>query len=192
MQKSIKGYSNYMVSENGIITNAITGRTLRGTRHNNGYIVVELKADNGERKQLLVHRLVAEAFIPNPDRFPIINHKDENPSNNTATNLEWCSYKYNINYGTAPARRDARLEAFRKSERIKTTARENGKTVMRAIIQMTKDGEIINRYASGKDAAIKTEINHSHILEVCAGKRKSAGGYRWRYEKGRDDLSAFQ
>ena len=53
---------------------------------------------NGKTKQGLLHRLVAEAFIPNPDNLPCINHKDENPLNNRADNLEWCSYKYNNEY----------------------------------------------------------------------------------------------
>ena len=61
------------------------------------YIQVSL-CKNGKIKAFLVHRLVAEAFIPNPDNLPCINHKDENPKNNQAENLEWCTYKYNNEY----------------------------------------------------------------------------------------------
>lgn len=67
----------------------------------NGYLQVVL-CKNGEVKHPLVHRLVAEAFIPNPDNLPQVNHKDENPSNNTIDNLEWCTSLYNINYGGRP------------------------------------------------------------------------------------------
>lgn len=63
----------------------------------NKYIQVRL-CKNGKIKAFLVHRLVAEAFIPNPDNLPCINHKDENPKNNQAENLEWCTYKYNNEY----------------------------------------------------------------------------------------------
>ena len=64
-----------------------------------GYLKVGLWS-NGKVKHHLVHRLVAEAFIPNPNNLPIINHIDENPSNNNVDNLEWCTAKYNMNYGT--------------------------------------------------------------------------------------------
>lgn len=57
---------------------------------------------NGKTKRFSVHRLVAQAFIPNPNNLPIINHKDENPSKNIVDNLEWCDYEYNNNYGTLP------------------------------------------------------------------------------------------
>lgn len=63
-----------------------------------GYKNVNLCKD-GKRKGYLVHRLVAQAFIPNPNNYPVVNHKDENPSNNTVWNLEWCTQEYNINYG---------------------------------------------------------------------------------------------
>ena len=64
-----------------------------------GYMQVCL-CRNGEMKHPLIHRLVAETFLPNPENLPQINHKDENPSNNVLENLEWCSVEYNINYGT--------------------------------------------------------------------------------------------
>ena len=73
---------------------------LKSTLANNGYCQVTLYKDT-KRKKYLVHRLVAEAFIPNPDGLPHINHKDENPENNKADNLEWCTPLYNNKYGTA-------------------------------------------------------------------------------------------
>lgn len=68
-----------------------------------GYPRVSLKKDK-ERKSCLVHRLVAQAFIENPDNLPFVNHKDENRGNSNATNLEWCTQKYNLNYGNARER----------------------------------------------------------------------------------------
>lgn len=68
-----------------------------------GYQRVDLRKEGSHKKEL-VHRLVAMAFLPNPDNLPIVNHKDENPSNNNVDNLEWCTQDYNINYGTCRKR----------------------------------------------------------------------------------------
>jgi hypothetical protein len=77
--------------------------------------MVTICLDNKRRKNLLVHRLVAKAFIPNPKEYPIVNHKDENKSNNHMDNLEWCTYEYNNNYGTARKRaRENREYAYGK------------------------------------------------------------------------------
>lgn len=187
----VKGFPRYIVDKNGIITNVQTGRVVRGRQNSNGYRVVELFYETGKSKQLLLHRIVAEAFIPNPENLPIINHKDENPLNNSAANLEWCTYKYNSNYGSAKEKAKKALAPFRSSERLKEIARRNGKTASRMVDQFTKDGEYVASYPSGKAASTETRINHSHILETCKGKRASAGGFVWTYGRG-DDLSAFQ
>ena len=76
------------------------GKVLKQSKNSSGYYVVNLS-----RKSKLVHRLVAEAFIPNPNNLPIINHKDENPSNNNVDNLEWCTYRYNNMYGDGSVKR---------------------------------------------------------------------------------------
>lgn len=73
------------------------------------YVCVTIKDRNGEYKQKAIHRIIAEVFIPNPHNYPIINHKDENPANNSVENLEWCTYKYNNHYGTAPKKSHAGL-----------------------------------------------------------------------------------
>lgn len=75
------------------------GRILIQNNDGRGYMSVQLCV-NGKIKKYLVHRLVSQAFIPNPDVLPEVNHKDENPENNSVTNLEWCDRKYNVNYGT--------------------------------------------------------------------------------------------
>lgn len=90
-RKVIKGNGNgglYILPE----------RILKPGKGGNGYYLVVLSKD-GKHKNKMIHRLVAEAFIPNPDQLQYINHKDENPANNIVENLEWCTPKYNCNYG---------------------------------------------------------------------------------------------
>lgn len=86
------------------------GRVLKPKYNNRGYLMVSLYK-NGELKNRTVHRIVAEAFIPNPKGFLEINHKDENKSNNEFSNLEWCTREYNNNYGTLIERISKRVRA---------------------------------------------------------------------------------
>lgn len=97
--KNVIGYEGlYEVSNKGNVRNVRRNTLLKLSKTNYGYIQVHLYK-NGIRTGLRVHRLVAEAFIPNPDNLPQVNHKDEDKTNNNVTNLEWCTVKYNTNYG---------------------------------------------------------------------------------------------
>ena len=121
--KDIEGYEGcYQVSNLGRVksldrnvkgnkSNYIrTGKILSPKTHRNGYLVVGLCTDR-KIKMYYIHRLVAQAFLPNLDRLPQVNHKDENKTNNNVENLEWCSAEYNTNYGTA---NDRRCESLKK------------------------------------------------------------------------------
>ena len=101
--KSITGFSNYIISNNGKIKSINynkTGKSKELIPHklSNGYLGVTLYDDTKKPHMLLIHRLVAITFIPNPNNYKIINHIDENRNNNFVDNLEWCDYKYNLNY----------------------------------------------------------------------------------------------
>ena len=97
--KNVIGYEGlYEVSNIGNVRNVRRNTLLKLSKTNYGYIQVYLYK-NGIRTGLKVHRLVAQAFIPNPDNLPQINHLDEDKTNNRVDNLEWCSHKYNVNYG---------------------------------------------------------------------------------------------
>lgn len=112
--KPIKGYEGlYYITENGKIYSSIQNKWLKTWADSQGYLVVNLQ---GEQKK--IHRLVAEAFIPNPDNLPVVNHKDENKSNPSVDNLEWCTYKYNNNYGTCKERRKETIARKRKIKQI--------------------------------------------------------------------------
>ena len=165
--KDIVGYEGlYKVSNLGNVMSFWhkKPKLIKQIKDKKGYLRVGLKLYNKPQKLIFVHRLVCQSFIPNPNNLPCVNHKDENPSNNNVNNLEWCSYQYNINYGTANERRA-------KKHSI-------------PVLQYDKNGNFINDYPSIKDAERKTGINHQNICNVCRGKRyKSAGGYIWKYKQ---------
>lgn len=98
--KTIPEFENYMVSTLGRVKNANTGVILKQCDNGRGYKHVGLYNDTVKGKSIMVHRLVANAFIPNPDNLPQINHIDENKENNSAENLEWTTSFDNINHGT--------------------------------------------------------------------------------------------
>lgn len=124
----------------------------------------------GINKTFWVHRLVATAFINNPDNLPYINHKDENKLNNCVDNLEWCTAKYNSNYGTG-------IERMLKTKKLR-----NCKNAEKPVLQFTKDCKFVNEFPSAKEAARCTDINRGNIWACCAGRYKSAGGYIWKYK----------
>lgn len=123
-----------------------------------GYLKVDLWKQN-KKYCFLVHRLIATAFIPNPNNFPQINHKDEIKDNNSIDNLEWCTDKYNRNYGTAQQR----------------IAESNSKPVT----QLTLNGEFVRTYDSRVHAEKETGISSSQISECVTGRRKTSHGFIW-------------
>lgn len=129
-----------------------------------GYKIVYLQASKGNRIIRPVHRLVAQAFIPNPNNLPFVNHKDETKCNNCVSNLEWCDPKYNANYGT-------RNDRLRKS---------NG----RKVAQYTLDGQFVKIWDSVSSIAqfygIKTTAPISRVCRHVKG-RLTYKGYRWEY-----------
>ena len=167
--KDIKGYEGfYQVSSCGNVRSlnwANTGVTknMYLKHHNKGYLQVEL-AFVKRKKMYMVHRLVAEAFVDNPHNYPIVNHKDENPQNNNASNLEWCTHLYNVRYS-----------ASRHPKRAKPIKRE------RLIEQISKDGEIVRIWDNLVSIRHENGWNDWSIEECCKGHRKRAYGYYWRY-----------
>jgi hypothetical protein len=169
--KDVAGYEGlYQVSDQGNVRSrrrrGSSGGILKPKVDRNGYVQVELYR-KGQRKNILVHRLVAETFIPNPLNLPQVNHKDENPKNNAVDNLEWCTQKYNLNYGTCPARIAAKLL--------------NGPCA-KAVFQYDKFGNLIKEWPSTIEIQRQTGFAQSNISDCCLGKRKSANGYIWRFK----------
>lgn len=146
----------YQISNYGNVYSLINNVQLKGVNNGNGYLRVKLN-----ERLFYIHRLVAMAFIPNPKGYKEINHKDENKLNNNADNLEWCSHKYNMIFGTRNKR-----------------AIDNTK---KSVIQYAMSGKYVCSYNSIVEAAGKMSISKGNIVSVLKGNRKSAGGYKWKY-----------
>ena len=139
------------------------GKIIKSYTTKDGYARLCLCKDAKE-SQILVHRIVAAAFIPNPENYPIVNHKDENKQNNAANNLEWCTGKYNANYGTINIRRGQGIS----------------KALSRRCLVIHPDGTQ-QEFPNTRIAAEKTGIPQSCISRACNGTRKTAGKLKWKY-----------
>ena len=139
------------------------GKVLIGSITKYGYVRCNIKV-NGVLKGYFVHRLVAEAFIPNPDNLPQINHKDEDKTNNNVDNLEWCTAKYNMSYGSRQERyRNTMLErghwsGLSEEEYIKKYKEENKERMMKYFQDYTE-----------KHKDKKREYDHQYYLKKKAG-----------------------
>lgn len=142
------------------------GKNIRPVKCSNGYYEAQMSRD-GKRTVMLLHRAVAQAFIPNPNNLPEVNHKDENIANNCVDNLEWCTSKYNANYGT---RNQRNFEKVNKKQQ-------------KPVNQLTLSGEFIKRWDGICQASRSLGICDSQIIRVCKHKPRSetAGGFKWEY-----------
>lgn len=141
-------------------------KILKPSLRRKGYLAVTLSKEETPCPYL-VHRLVAFAFIENKENLPFINHKDENPQNNRADNLEWCTNKYNCNYGG-------------RNKRMGETI-HNTSVCRKKVVQLTTDMKYVCEYVSLVEASMITKTQRSCISQCCLGKNKTGGGYKWMY-----------
>ena len=166
--KPVVGYEGlYEVSNWGRVKSLKFGkeRILKQNQCMNGYYYVGL-SKNGILKRYSVHRLVAEAFIPNLDNLPQVNHKDENKLNNVVSNLEWCTYKYNNCYGT-------RLERVRDKQ-------INGKK-SKPVLQYDLEGNFIKEWKSTRECD-RNGFRQSNVAACCRGELKTYKGSIWKFK----------
>lgn len=185
--RNIDGFPNYMVSNTGEIKSLNYNKTgkekvLIPHKLSNGYLGINLYDNDKKSCYLLIHRLVAQAFLPNPNGYRIINHKDENRSNNSVNNLEWCSYKYNLNYGNRNSKLSSKLR--------------NNPLICTPVLQYSISEKLIKEFPSIAEAARTVNNGNikaaaTNILKCCNGtadtqfgtvRRKTAYGYIWKFK----------
>ena len=155
--KDIVGYEGeYGITRDGRVYSYKRKRFLKPGSDKDGYHKVCLYK-KGKAKTFRIHRLVAEAFIPNPNNLPVVNHRDECKTNNCVENLEWCSIEYNNTYGT-------RIERIAKKLSIPVYCEELDKT-----------------FDGARQAARELGLNNSNIISCCKGRYKTTGGFHFRY-----------
>lgn len=152
-------------------------RLLKARKHPLGYRQVVL-SKNGKVEQPLIHRLVAEAFIENPNGYEFVNHKDEDKANNKAENLEWCTKSYNATYSLNlhPERAEIYGSFFNGKGYRGKPFRHKEK-----VLQYDKNGNFIAEYRSVVEANKITGIKNCAIIACCTGKQKTAFGYIWKF-----------
>ena len=153
--KDVKNYEGlYAVTSCGKVWSYKSKMFLKPMTYRNGYLYVNLYKDK-ECNHYYIHRLVAMAYLPNPENLPEVNHKDENKTNNCLQNLEWCDHKYNMNYGT-------------KIDRQK-----------KPILQYDLDDNFIREWPSTIDVGREVKNNICNCLN---GRQKTAYGYIWKFK----------
>ena len=169
--KDVVGFEGaYMVSNFGRVMslnyhNFHIKKILNLRKNRKGYLIIAL-CYNGKKLLTFAHRLVAMAFIPNPQNLPQVNHKDENKENNCVNNLEWCDCLYNNNYGSRNIKIRETFKSFKSHK----------------VFQYDLECNLLAIYDSAEDAGRKTGISPSAIRACCRGKHKTHAGFYWREE----------
>jgi hypothetical protein len=159
--KRIKDFEDYyLISNYGRVKSLYVNKLITPCDNGKGYLRVSLRK-NGRQYTKYIHVLVAQAFIDNPNNLVEVNHLDENKHNNHMSNLEWCTHKYNCNYGT------------RNVRTVESKAR--------AIGQYNKDGQLIKVWNGTTPIVKELGYKRSAIRNCIYGLSKSSNGYIWRY-----------
>ena len=155
----------YEVSSGGKVRNSKTGRILKARKNTCGYFQVALSKHN-KKQMFSVHRLAANAFIPNPNNYTDVNHKNENKHDNRVENLEWCTREANINHGTCRQRM--------------SEAKRGAKHPQAKKVRCVETGQVFDTVT---EAATEFGISTGNICKCCKGVYKQTGGFHWEYVK---------
>lgn len=166
--------TKYEIRKDGNIISKWYNKPLKFNRNKGGYLKTCLVCDDGVKRTLLVHQIIAKKFIPNPDNLPVINHKNEDKTDNRVENLEWCTYEYNNTY------HDRHIKAGRNISKA-MKGKNNNIYTSKPVYQYLGD-ELIATYPSTSEAERQTHFKRKGISKACNGHRLTYKGYRWSFE----------
>ena len=172
LKRKVKNKNGYRIVEEKILKNLINDM---------GYYTVNLRKDN-QNNIKLIHRLIAENYISNKNNYPIINHIDGNKLNNNIDNLEWCTYSHNIKEAfKLGLNKYTYKENFKHDYWKNKKGKEHSKS--KSINQYDVEGNFIKEWESLTQASRELNINLIYISNVCRGKQRVAGGYKWKFKE---------
>ena len=156
--KKIKENSMFLISKQGTVY-SLKNNILRTIDNNpTGYSRTCIPTPDNKNKKFYVHRLVADAYIPNPNNYSQVNHIDLNKHNNNVDNLEWCSESMNMKHNA-----------------------KNKPQFSRKVEQYDANNNLLNSFVSVKEASDYSKLDNTSIIHCCAGRRKTGGGFVWKY-----------
>lgn len=159
---------NYAVDRLGNVYSLRKNKRLTPKQNWDGYLRVQLW-EHGKCEYVSIHRLIAKAFIPNPENKPFINHKNGVKSDNRVENLEWCTQKENIKHAHKTG--------------LSKKCPKNWKVLSKPVEQWTVDGKYVKTFPSQSEVERELGIPHTGVSACCKGKLKTAGHYVWKYAK---------
>lgn len=178
-QIDIKGFERYQITDDGRVWSKKSNKWMKTRFNKDGYLRISFHKGN-KVITFMIHQLVAKHFIPNPNELPIVNHKDENKTNNNVENLEWCTVAYNNTYGTRVEKMKQNTKGQKRP--ITSIKMKNRIDESLPVCQYTKNGTFIAEYPSINDAARKFSVTMQAISNCCKHKSKSSCGYIWKYK----------
>lgn len=161
--KILEDFPNYVIYSDGRIWSNASNIFMSLSKTSEGYLGTILTNKNGKRVSIKIHRLVALAFLPNPNNYQYVNHKDEDPTNNDVTNLEWCTAQYNELYGS-------HINCLLSPPQTVEMLDPNTDEILQIFTSMSEAAKRVGKPRQG----------HANISACCSGRRKTAYGYKWR------------
>lgn len=174
--KILGEFPNYIIFNDGRVFSKYKNKFLKAIKRKDGYFQVQLKCEeNGERKNVLLHRLVALAFVPNPRNVGYVNHIDGNKGNCHYSNLEWCTISENLKHAYKTGLKE--IPDYRKAVLASLDI------IRKPVVQYDTKGMFIKRYDSISNASRETGVSITSIVASCKRRNHLGGGFFWCYEK---------